>query len=177
MPYKNSIFYRIGQFQRAKNAKLSKKSLEFVRGKLGHAEQILFFRMDIIDQVHSINVAKKLIKTDPKNINKKLIEIALLHDVGKSLGRLKISDRVIWVLLNAVSENLANKIAEKGRSSSIRLFKSLWVLKYHALLSAKLLKKKGMDQVVVYIVAKHHEAPKQDDPIELFRLRVADSSS
>ncbi|MBF0103307.1 MAG: hypothetical protein HQK77_20595 [Desulfobacterales bacterium] len=176
----SSIRYRVSQFISAVNA-------NFLGFKKQHAkihlykerihlilstkeQQSLFQRMPQNDQYHAISVFETLINANYDNIE--LLQAALLHDVGKTIG-IPISYRVLIVLLNAVLPKLYRSLSEKpaidalSSPSSQCIYASIYnvnafrrpfvVYRYHAFISACLAQEQGLSDRVINFIAKHHD--------------------
>jgi len=102
------------------------------------------------DRRHSLRVLRTLQAwgyTHPA-----LMQAALLHDVGKSLARLHLWHRVVWVLVNALIPTWQTKLAQPQGWRY-----SFWVLANHPELGASLAARAGCDPDVVWLIA-HHQA-------------------
>lgn len=85
--------------------------------------------------------------------NAVLTEAALLHDVGKSGGRIRLWHRVSKVLLDAVSPELNERLGSDDRDSWRYPF---YVQGHHAALGATMIREAGGDPAVAALVAEHH---------------------
>ena len=93
-----SILKRVRQFFKAFNANLTLDDSKYVAAHLSKIEQKLFFAMDIVDQCHCINTAytiERFAIDDKQDIDRNfLIRCALLHDIGRVKGDMKITNKI-----------------------------------------------------------------------------------
>ncbi|RLC68630.1 MAG: hypothetical protein DRI52_09655, partial [Chloroflexi bacterium] len=91
--------YRVRQFWWALRAQVPADAWPIIEANLT-AEQLALFRtMPPSDQRHSLNVYRTLLAEG--QTNQDLLVAALLHDVGKAGGQLRLWHRVAIVLLRA----------------------------------------------------------------------------
>lgn len=104
--------YRIRQFIWALFAKFTKEDEEFVNAYLNEYEQQLFNKLKESEKVHSVKVAKEVIKrsVDEDLYDIRLIKAALLHDIGKIDGGLNIINKSVITILNKVCPNILKKL-------------------------------------------------------------------
>jgi len=88
----------------------TKKDDELMKKYLNNIEQELFFKMSDYDKKHSIKVLKGVLINLSLGKNKKMIKLALLHDVGKE--NISLFERINYVLFQK-SEKLKNH-SKKG---------------------------------------------------------------
>jgi putative nucleotidyltransferase with HDIG domain len=182
-----NVRYRAGQFFRGLHARLSPSEIASVRSLLSPAELRLFLAMEPRDRRHSMDVLRWLeVTAGSDKPSEALRKAALLHDVGK--GRMRVWDRVAYVLMEGVSPRLVDFLGsperpEPGAGGGTRWRRALWRLRHHAELSARVLSEAGTDQQVVALVAAHigdrpgaAAAASSIDP-ELARLVEADRVS
>ncbi len=159
--------YRAGQFFGGFRATLTPDELAFVRGVLTRGELALFAGMQARDQRHSLRVAAALRDEGDAQAPPDLLAAALLHDVGK--GDLLVTERVVYVLLAAVSSRLVDLVG----SPRPRWRNGIWRLRHHARLGAERLSEEGSSRRVIDLVAAHVDGdPAGDD--ELARLQAVD---
>ncbi len=109
------------------------------------------------DRRHSLRVLRTLQRwgqTHPA-----LMQAALLHDVGKSLARIRLWHRAVWVLVQAVNEGWAERLAhpEGWRFP-------FWVLAEHPRLGAALAQQAGCDPDAVWLIAHHQDVAVTEHP-------------
>lgn len=149
----------------------------FVKKQLTSLEAVLFWRMNVPDQRHALNVAYtagRLAENQPLD-RCVLIKAALLHDVGKERGDVSTWDKIITVLADAALPAQARRWGRLGRGGKLdNLRHAFYIYFHHAARSAALLEETGTDFAVIELVRRHHEAPLEHDPPELQLLRAAD---
>jgi len=138
----------------------------FALGWLDAAEAEAYRGMDPRDRDHACRVARRLLARYP-DAEARTVRAALLHDVGKSARPYRVWERV-WVHLWTPDRATAERAPEPWRGA--------WrVHADHAALGAARLRDLGVDDRVVELVARHHEAPAGDE--ELRRLAAADEAT
>ena len=170
------VLYRVRQFALALGAQANGERVEDLSQFLGGHKQELFCRMPSMDQHHCLAVFGTLREaghTDPS-----LLEAALLHDVGKTLGPVRIGHRVLAVLGKALFPALWNTL--DGQPCTWRYPFS--VHRRHAALGAELAEEAGCTSDVVWLVAHHEDERRDVEPGDhmgslLAALQVADQSN
>jgi len=150
--------YRVVQFYRALTAQVRPDELEALAPLLGPQGMVLFRRLSRNDQRHSLNVYTLLHSQgyrDPA-----LLTAALLHDVGKTTGKLSLFHRVAAVLLSVFSPRMLQRLEASDLSGLLRPFRVSW---QHAELGARLLSEAGFAATTVELVRHHHEDPGADE--------------
>lgn len=142
-------FYRAGQFFRGLWPAIGAEEAETARRLLSDAELGLFLALDARDRRQAADMVRWLKRNAPQPSDD-LLAAALLHDVGKS--GLWVWDRVLFVLLEAVSAALVDRLA---REHGERWRRALWMLRNHAALGAERLEAIGTRPRVVALVAAH----------------------
>jgi hypothetical protein len=79
---------------------------------LGRAELALFLEQSEVDQRHASRVARLLMTRG--HVDKLLIQAALLHDVGKAGGGIRLWHRIGWVLLGRLAPGPRSALARRG---------------------------------------------------------------
>lgn len=104
--------YRIKQFIWAITSKYKPIDKNLINKYLNKKEKKLFKKLKISDQHHSIRVCNKALEENKKDKldENKLAKIALLHDVGKSMGNLNVIDKSILVILDKVTKGNLRKV-------------------------------------------------------------------
>jgi hypothetical protein len=150
-----SVLHRVRQFTMALGARATDTTAQDLAQNLHPLQQELFFQMPPMDQRHCLAVFQALREAGHRD--PALLQAALIHDVGKSLGPVGIRHRVTAVLAKALSPRLWESLdGEPG--SWLYPFR---VHRQHAALGAELAAQAGCSSEVVWLVA-HHE----DDHIE-----------
>ena len=137
----NWILKRVRQFYRALTAEISFEDEKYLMTHLNQKEIDLFYKMGLIDQFHSLQVAytiERLIIEDKQGINKEfLIRCALLHDIGKINVKTSVWDKVFAVLVTTFLPRLADELELKGN-------RSIYIYRNHAELGGQKLQQMGM---------------------------------
>ena len=154
-------------------AQVTAEDGQYISTHLDGAEQKLFFAMSTADQCHSLRTAytiERLVIEDKKNIDREfLIRCALLHDIGRVKGDMSIAGKIFAVLIVTFAPNFADKLERRGN-------RAIYIYRHHAEIGARRLQKLNLYREAK-IIAKHHSAPKDDDPKELKLLRIADEEN
>jgi len=101
--------YRVSQFCRALVAWVPKRELSLLSEYLTPPQVALFQRMPRSDQRHGLDVFHALRRKQHRD--RDLLAAALLHDVGKSGGQLRLWHRVLIVLISALRPQLLGRLA------------------------------------------------------------------
>ncbi|BBB92352.1 MAG TPA: HDIG domain-containing protein [Methylomusa anaerophila] len=170
---------RVKQVVAALRAEINQDDRNFVACHLTEKEAALFWRMNLPDQRHSLNVAYSALELAQgnKSINSKvLLKAALLHDVGKVKGDVSTLDKIVTVILNKVVPEWTRAWGREGRGGRIANVRhAIYIYYHHPARGADMLAAQGVEGEVVYIVGKHHAAPAANDAPELRVLRTADN--
>ncbi|MBP2626716.1 MAG: metal dependent phosphohydrolase [Firmicutes bacterium] len=172
------MFNRVKQVVAALTAHITSEDKDFIKEYLNAAEQKLFWGMNLPDQRHVLNVAQTALQLAQHqqliDINL-LVKCALLHDVGKIKGDVSTIDKIITVMGHKLSPRWVKQWGRLGRGSRVDNIRHAFYIYFnHAQRSAAMLKEIGSNPQIVEIVAKHHEAPADYDPLELVILRKSD---
>ena len=172
------MFKRVKQVVAAVTAKITVEDKAVINRYLNTREQKLFWAMNVPDQRHVLNVAQTalLLGQHQQKIDMNLlVKCALLHDVGKIKGDVSTIDKIITVLGHKLFFQWTKQWGRPGRGSKLdNLRHAFYTYYHHAELSSMLLKAIGAPAQMVEIVARHHKAPADDDPLELILLRQSD---
>lgn len=143
--------YRVKQFYLCIIDKMDNKDKVFVKRYLNEYEMSLFNKLSIKEQKHSVRVAydmEKICKSYKDNLDKKkLIKVALLHDIGKITSRLNAIDKSVLVVLDSLS---------KGRIKKYSNLKKIDTYYNHGEKGYNILKNKGYDESFLYLIKNHH---------------------
>ena len=152
--------YRAGQFFRGFVTAVDPDDARAVAALLSPEELQLFLAQRPRDRRHAVLTMRHLrrIATSAGSTpSEELLTAALLHDIGK--GPLRVEDRILYVLLNAVSSDLVDHLATEHGPRPRR---ALWQLRHHAALGAAMLTAAGSTPRVVSLTAAHHLPPPPD---------------
>lgn len=170
---------RVRQVLAALTAKVTDTDEQFINKHLLAQEQVLFWRMNLPDQRHALNVAYtalQLAQQQPNADLNILVKSALLHDVGKVKGDVSTFDKILTVMAHKIIGKQVKLWGKPGRGSKLaNLRHAVYTYFYHPQRSAELLNSIDEDPLIVEIVSKHHKAPAENDPPELRILRMADN--
>ncbi|MCK4451473.1 MAG: hypothetical protein KAX26_12870, partial [Anaerolineae bacterium] len=99
---------------------MPKRELGLLSEYLTPPQAELFLRMPRSDQRHGLDVFHALRRK--QRHDRDLLAAALLHDVGKSGGQLRLWHRVLIVLISALRPELLNRLASDEPHSWRYLF-------------------------------------------------------
>lgn len=124
------------------------------------AQRRLFARMSPNDRRHALAVATMLQQAGCRQ--PALLQAALLHDVGKSLG-MPISHRVMIVLLEAFWPRLLHRLAA-GEIERAGWWRRPFIIHArHAAIGAAWAERAGCLPLAVRLIARHQDALSGDD--------------
>jgi hypothetical protein len=146
--------YRVSQFFRALLAWVPKRELGLLSEYLTPRQAELFLRMPRCDQRHGLDVFHALWRKQRHDHD--LLAAALLHDVGKTSGRLRLWHRVVIVLIEALRPQLLEQLAKEEPRSWRYLF---FVHQHHPELGAQLAQAAGCSPTTVELIRRHQEPP------------------
>ncbi|MDA8441960.1 MAG: HDIG domain-containing protein [Peptococcaceae bacterium] len=163
------MLHRLRQFFTALNPHLGVKHHTIIAAQLNEAEQTLFFSMDKIDQRHCADVAllcDQLSHATTLGVNRELLlKAALLHDVGKRAGDIKLHHRIWIVLLQAFWPACMPRLAERPDTPyNVSL--------NHPAIGADRCRLIGASPELIRLVDTHHS---DSAGLELTLLRQADA--
>ena len=165
--------YRVGQFFRALTAHVSEKEIEQAVRILTPQAQVLFRHQAVQDQYHALAVYRSLQKSGDTNPH--LLVAALLHDIGKSDGRLSAVHRAIIVLLARFAPRFLTSLGQGVARGWRRAFV---VQATHPELGAGLARVAGCSPLTTRLIQRHHgrlEHRSSEEDQLLFALQGADN--
>jgi hypothetical protein len=170
------LAYRIQQFFQIMRARPDQDAWARASVILNPPLRELFLRMAPSDQAHGLRVFSALElegKSDPD-----LLAAALLHDVGKSVHRPSVLDRVIVVLANQL---FPRKVIQWGKSEPEGWRRPFAIARQHPRWGAELAAANGASPQLEELVRRHQE-PLAGKPQTAFTrllgdLRRADSEN
>ncbi len=171
-----ALTYRARQLWYAYLAAPSQQNLDEVRAILNPGEMGLFEGMQPSEQVHSLAVMQRLRAQDP--LSQDLLVAALLHDVGKSLYPLSVWERVLIVLVGALSPGL---LARWGAGEPHGWRRAFVVASQHPQWGADMAARQGASPLAVELIRQHQNYLPADTVLctetLLGKLQAADGNS
>jgi hypothetical protein len=158
--------YRVSQFFRALVAWVPKQELGLLSEYLTPPQAELFQQMPRCDQRHGLDVFYALRKKQHDDHD--LLVAALLHDVGKRGGRLRLWHRVLIVLIEALGPQLLDRLARQELRSWRYPF---FVHQRHPELGAELAQAAGCSPITVELIRRHQE-PLANNPFRTHQDRL-----
>lgn len=159
--------------------KLSPMDHELIESYLDDSGKFLFFQMNRIDQMHSINVAKMVIAQAGfiRGLDHHaLVKAALLHDIGKVEGELGLVSRLVAGALRRIYPTGRNKLGIQSRKPMLgKIRYGFYVDLIHPVRGSHMAKIFGVEDRVVELIRHHHDPPRKDQEAELTWLQLADS--
>jgi hypothetical protein len=146
------MLYRTSQFWHALKAAPAAEDLQRLRGTLAPPLLALFLQQQASEQAHSLQVFNRLLEageTDPD-----LLPAALLHDVGKSRHPLRVWERVLIVLGQALMPGWVDRLGAGKAHGWKRLFA---VARQHPAWGAQMVEAAGASPLTVELVRRHQE--------------------
>lgn len=178
---------RVVQFVRALASLkgLDEEEAEWVRKRLAPAEEALFCQMAPLDQKHAVDVARRAVRlarrsgVEDERTIRVLEKAALLHDVGKRSGEIGLFDRVVIVLVKRLAPSLARTWVERGEKYERRglssgswgtgLCRAFYAQAVHAKRGASMAKIAGVEEAVIDLIRRHHQAHAGDPLLKLLQ--------
>ncbi len=161
----NRAIYRSRQFFSSVRPRIDVDLQAEAFALLTDGQRALFSSMTLRDQQHCLGVYHKL--RDEGHDDVDLLVAALLHDAGK--GKIALWHRVAFVMLDAASPSLLDRLTRPGDSSHWR--EALFRCRNHAKLGAALAQQAGSSEQVVHLIREEDH-----DDVQLAALRAADEA-
>jgi hypothetical protein len=147
------VLYRVRQFTLALGASVYRERTDDLARLLDRRQWDLFNSMSSTDQHHCGAVFRTL--QEQGHSDPSLLRAALLHDVGKTLGPVRLWHRVVAVLAKALVPRLWESIDANSGTWAYPLY----VHRHHATLGSELAAQAGCGHDTVWLIA-HHEDPR-----------------
>lgn len=142
------MFYRIKQFYLSLTAKVSEYEKRFVSAYLKSEEEKLFFKLQVWEQKHCINVASDINNSVIDQDKDYLIRLALLHDIGKIQVKVNPFDKALMVILDKLT---------KSKLKDYTQYKKINNYYHHGEIGSELLRKiDDYDEVFLGRIKNHH---------------------
>jgi hypothetical protein len=146
------VYYRASQFWQALTANPATEDLDRASQVLSPKLMALFLNQTASIQVHSLNVFSQL--WDHGERSPDVLSAALLHDVGKSCYPLRIWERVVVV----IGQALAQRQADLWGQAKPRGWKRPFVVaRKHAAWGAEMVAAGGASPLTVALIRRHHD--------------------
>lgn len=175
------ILYRSGQFRKHLGSRPAQAGLDEIRRILTSAQLELFLQMQAGEQVHSLDVWRRLTGQGETPLDLQMA--ALLHDAGKVRFPLRIWERV-WIV---VAEQVIPGRFKTWGAASGDLDKLPWwqracaVALQHPLWGAELAQAAGCSAQAVALIRRHQEVlsgdPQSTEDRYLLKLQAVDDQS
>lgn len=159
-----SALYRVRQFWSALFASPKEADLDLARQTLSDKQMALFARMQPGEQAHSLKVFKKLhvlsrqgsaLAGIAESQVRELFVAALLHDVGKTVAPLRLWERVLIVLVNAV---WPEKVREWGTGFAPKGWRRPFVIAVqHPAWGVELAETAGTSSLALNLIRRHQD--------------------
>jgi putative nucleotidyltransferase with HDIG domain len=171
-----SLTYRIQQFFRTLRARPEAIQIARVMEILDPPLSKLFFRMPPSDQAHSLRVLSALQREGHTDAD--LLAAALLHDVGKSVHRPTVFDRIVVVLANQI---IPRRVVKWGGAKPQGWRRPFVIVTQHARWGADLVAQHNASPRLVELIRRHQDplpvTPSTPVDLLLVELRRVDSEN
>lgn len=148
----------VARFFWAVRAARRSDDLALIQTYLDPAQRDLFLQQSLADQRHSIDLCRRL--RDDGHDEPALLVAALLHDVGKSRGRLPLPHRVLYSFCATYRPDLARWL---GGTNCPRWRGPFYLARHHATIGADAARRAGSTEQVVALIAGHERS--DSDPL------------
>jgi HD domain len=160
--------YRSRQFFGALRPSVDEGRVAAALAPLTAGERSLFESMTMRDQQHCLDVHDALLGQD--RTERDLLAAALLHDCGK--GHISVWHRVVFVLLDALSPRLLERLVRPGDGSGWQ--QALYRCKHHPELGAELARRAGSSELTIALIRGDATSARVREP--LAALEAADDT-
>lgn len=157
---------RVKQFFSYAIAKLDINDKMYIEKHLNNDEIVLFNKLSIHEQKHSVNVARDVESECKINLvdSNNLVKTALLHDIGKIKVPVNIIDKSIVVILDKIT---------KSKIKELKSIKKIYIHYNHGYEGYKILKKINENEEILFMVKNHHNKDLKNN-LELNILKKCD---
>lgn len=124
------MFNRVKQLIRYIFQNYTDEDKQLAMKYLDEYEFKLFNDMGNYDKKHSINILKDILNNKVLKDNKKIIKLALLHDIGKEKN-ITIIDRVLYVIFKKNSKLSDHTIKGYGKYKEYNIEIARLILEHH----------------------------------------------
>lgn len=139
----------------------------------------LFLGMDAGDQTHSLRVAgfvAQALDLHPSVSRADLMTAALLHDVGKTGGRLHLPFRTFWVLGHRILPWVMDWAARRSAQACPGTWRhKMHIQHQHPHIGARMMRQAGVPDHICTWVEATGERPRPGAPLEVSILLAADA--
>lgn len=167
---------RLGDLLRLR---LPRNDQVFIKSYLNEAGLFLFNQMSVVDQAHSVRVARYIIQEAAvrKGLNLDcLVQAALLHDVGKVKGEIGRGNRILVGIVRRLFPRKRHQWGRRDKTSALRY--ALYVDAIHPSRGGYMAESLGINPQVVALIKRHHDPDSaENDSPELSLLKLADAKS
>lgn len=160
------IKYRVGQGLGYLRPRRPASVDESLRALLQPAEFGLLRGLSTADRAHHLSVYRRLVRHGVSD--RELLTAALLHDVGKASGNMKVGlvHRTVAVIVASVAPNAVRKIADPDGRRWRRIF---WLIIAHPERGASMARSIGCSERVCWLIAHHHDFSQSDKCLALLQ--------
>lgn len=159
--------------------RLPRNDQVFIKNYLNEAGRFLFNQMAVMDQIHSVRVARYIIQEAAvrKGLNlDSLVQAALLHDVGKVKGDMSRGHRIVVGIIRRLFPQKRQKWGRRDKTSA--LCYALYVDLIHPSRGGYMAESMGINPQVVSLIKSHHDPVlTESDTPELNLLKLADAKN
>jgi hypothetical protein len=146
--------YRVRQFWHALAAAPSTEELRQASQALSPELMRLFLRQHPSEQAHSLKIFSLL--REQGETSPDLLNAALIHDVGKSRYPLRIWERVLVVIIQALAPG---KAQQWGRAEPRGWKRPFVVASQHPTWGAEMAQACGASVLTTALIRRHHDTP------------------
>lgn len=178
--YPRRAAYRVRQFAQAVRsywAGITPQQQAVIEAVLPPKAQALYRSMGLPDQQHSLRVVMALRAQGFED--RALLQAAILHDVAKHRGGVRLWHRVAVVLIKAFRPQVWQQWSAAGEPPSRRALRPFWAHAHHPDLGARMAREAECDPLAVALIAHHQNGvvSNEHEARLLAALRAADDDN